>query len=178
MTQTLSDWNTSLFLLINAQAGSPPLMLDMAEFAAESLVVVMFSCLACYLLHHRRDRKVWLGVFCCIAAAMLATYLIRKGFHHPRPFMLGIGTNFLEHAPSSSFPSKHATPVFAAGTYLALLPPTRLFGLAWLLLAAAVAWSRIYLGVHWPLDMAGALLVSLTAALACKYLLAQAKPGT
>lgn len=175
MTETLSDWNTRLFLLINAETDDHPLMLDAAEFAAESLVAVMFAGLAVYLLRHRCNRQVWLGIFCCIATAMLIAYLVRKGFHHPRPFMLGIGTNFLGHPPSSSFPSKHATPLFAAGAYLALIPVTRLFGLAWLILSAAVAWSRIYLGVHWPFDMAGVLLVSLVAAVAVKYLLPKVK---
>ena len=58
---------------------------------------------------------------------------------------------------SHSFPSGHATTSFAAATVIALLVP-RLRVPAFVL-AAAVAWSRVYVGVHYPLDvLAGAVL--------------------
>jgi undecaprenyl-diphosphatase len=58
---------------------------------------------------------------------------------------------------SPSFPSGHAANCFAAATVLAMLGP----GVARVayLVAALVALSRVYLGVHYPLDIvAGALL--------------------
>ena len=33
-------------------------------------------------------------------------------------------------------------------------------------MAAAIAWGRIYVGVHWPFDMAGGVLVGTAGALA------------
>jgi undecaprenyl-diphosphatase len=58
---------------------------------------------------------------------------------------------------SHSFPSGHATTSFACAAVLALALPRLRVPLA--LLAAAVAWSRVYVGVHFPLDvLAGAVL--------------------
>jgi undecaprenyl-diphosphatase len=56
-----------------------------------------------------------------------------------------------------SFPSGHATTSFACATVLALMLPRLRVPL--FLLAAAISWSRVYVGVHWPLDVfAGAAL--------------------
>jgi undecaprenyl-diphosphatase len=56
-----------------------------------------------------------------------------------------------------SFPSGHATTSFACATVLAFAVPR--LRLPLFLLAAAIAWSRVYVGVHYPLDVVvGALL--------------------
>ena len=65
---------------------------------------------------------------------------------------------------SHSFPSGHATVSFACATVLSALVPRA--APAFLVLAAAIAYSRLYLGVHWPLDVvAGAALGVATALL-------------
>jgi undecaprenyl-diphosphatase len=41
------------------------------------------------------------------------------------------------------------------------VPAAKRFGRSLLPLAVVVAWSRVFLGVHWPMDMLGALAVAL-----------------
>ena len=56
---------------------------------------------------------------------------------------------------SGSFPSSHAANIFAAGTILTFF--YRRVCLIWLAIAVTVSFSRIYVGVHYPLDvLAGA----------------------
>jgi undecaprenyl-diphosphatase len=73
-----------------------------------------------------------------------------------------LGHTFIEHAPDSSFPSDHVT-VLASGALTLLLADERRYGLSMLLAGLAVVWARVFVGVHFPLDMAGAVAVACVA---------------
>ncbi|HWT91866.1 MAG TPA: phosphatase PAP2 family protein [Solirubrobacteraceae bacterium] len=76
----------------------------------------------------------------------------------------------IELPASPSFPSGHASGAFASAVVIALLVPK--LRTAALILAILIAFSRVYLGVHFPLDVAvGALLGTATAALVALPLL-------
>jgi undecaprenyl-diphosphatase len=64
---------------------------------------------------------------------------------------------------SQSFPSGHAATAFAAATVLAALVPRA--AVAFFLLAAAIGYSRLYAGVHWPLDVLGGAVIGTATAL-------------
>lgn len=156
-------FNRLLFLHINADGHTPPWLIDGAVGIAEGLIYLM-PVLLLYLwfwgIHpHRR-----LAIKACIVTltALAINQAIAVFWTHPRPFMIGLGHTWISHVPDSSFPSDHMT-VFAA------VAVTLLFGGAWRLGALAaltglvVAWARIFLGLHFPFDMVGAVLVSVSA---------------
>jgi undecaprenyl-diphosphatase len=69
------------------------------------------------------------------------------------------------HTPhSGSFPSGHATIAFACATVIAWQVPRLAFPA--FALAAAIAWSRVYVGVHWPLDVLGGAALGVLVATA------------
>ena len=83
----------------------------------------------------------------------LAADALKGAIPRARPHLHALVTRAHTH----SFPSGHATTSFACATVLALLLPR--LSVPLLALAAAVAWSRVYVGVHFPLDViAGAAL--------------------
>src|SRR3954471_3235087 len=57
-----------------------------------------------------------------------------------------------------SFPSGHVTDNMIIGTICVLF--FRRWGWLYFILAAAIAWSRIYLGAHWPSDVLGTALMA------------------
>jgi undecaprenyl-diphosphatase len=64
---------------------------------------------------------------------------------------------------SHSFPSGHTATAFAGAMVLSFLAPRA--APAFFVLAAAIAYSRLYVGVHFPLDVVGGAVIGLATAL-------------
>lgn len=92
----------------------------------------------------------------CVWGADGLSYLLKLATNRPRPFVAMPHLHVLIARPNSNaFPSSHATTAFAGAVVLSYLAP-RLWPL-FLIAAAAVAYSRLYVGVHYPTDvLAGA----------------------
>lgn len=97
--------------------------------------------------------------------ALCFNQLVDLFYFRPRPFVLNHVTLLIEKsAHSNSFPSNHSAGAFAIA--LVFLWQRRTLGLALLGLAAMLAFSRIFVGVHYPLDiLAGAFSALLAATL-------------
>jgi undecaprenyl-diphosphatase len=71
------------------------------------------------------------------------------------------------HTPS--FPSGHAATSFACAATLARFAPRRVAVILYVL-AALIAYSRVYVGVHYPLDVIGGAVLGLLIARALRRL--------
>lgn len=145
--------------------GSTPVVLAVAFVAAVLLLAVT-----------RRWRPV---VFLATVLVGEITLFLITGtiISRPRPPVEHLGPPL----PTSSFPSGHTSAAISlyGGIAVVVLTRTRAWW-RWLVLAAAVlvaasvAWSRLYYGVHYPTDEIGSALLAVSWLVACWYVL---RPG-
>jgi undecaprenyl-diphosphatase len=154
--------NTDLFLTINSWTGKNALIDNAMIFSAQSLIYILFLAAAVclgYLAYKRHWREVML-FFIALGTSFVILLILSKLYVSSRPFVDHTITQLLPHSANQSFPSDHATASFAIA--LAILVFTRFKKIGWTLLvvAALVGFARIYTGVHYPLDVAGALVTA------------------
>ena len=157
-------WNRNAFLAINAGPQAPAFVIAIARMLASWAIYLAMILLT--LAWVWRGRTVRYALLDATGAALIGLGVaqgIAAIWYHPRPFELGLGRQLLDHLPEASFPSDHATLMFSLAIPQLLSAESRRWGGTLLLLGFAVAWSRIYLGVHFPLDMLGAFGVAAFA---------------
>jgi undecaprenyl-diphosphatase len=112
-------------------------------------------------------RRPWLLVV-LLAADLLAVWLslaLRELIGRDRPPLVYPEPRPLVTVPhSGSFPSGHASASFACATVIAYASPR--LAVPAFVLAAAIAWSRVYVGVHFPLDVLGGAALGVLVSIA------------
>ena len=157
---TLSELNLSLFSWINASPEASNTSIHFAIFIANDLLYCMILLFAWFWLRGNYDtKKQILKAFIFTSIAILISQCISHVYYHPRPFVMEVGRTLIYHAPNGSFPSDHML-IFSSIAFSYLFSAQRKLGISLLVMAWLVAWSRVYLGVHFPLDMLGAFLLA------------------
>jgi undecaprenyl-diphosphatase len=163
-------WDVQLLTLLNQTLACPLLDDLMAVISLVSIPVVMIPFLFGISWFKKREGTALLGIF--VLSTLLAVGMqLLLGRARPA------GVRLVEPLPPfPSFPSGHAAGAFALATLTALFWPRR----RWLPFSGAVlvAYSRVYLGQHYPSDvLAGAILGMATAATVYGFFYAPADPG-
>ena len=171
----IEDLNRQALLLLAASANLGGVRLLGAFALAQWLIYLVPSALVLlWIFGDQDDRVAAVGASAAGLLALLLAGAASSLWFHPRPFMVDGVRNYLNHAPDSSFPSDHATLFFALGFSLLVRRPR---SCAWLWIVfvlggVAVGWARVFLGAHYPFDIAGAALMGAVATI-----VVQSAPG-
>ena len=158
------DWD--LFLAINSLGGHS-LWLDAAgRFLAED-AFLLFGVLLVALwflpggMEPGRARQARVAnATLVLGGALLAAHVIGLFLYRPRPFITHAVTQLITHPPDSSFPSDHTALAFTLVVALwPVLGRTRWFWLAW---GVLIGWARVFVGVHFPMDVVGGAILGAT----------------
>jgi len=173
--ERLREWDEAGFHLINGSLRNPifdllmPFVSNKWNFAIPVAVLLIYV----LLFRPRRARLVVIFAIAVILLTDATSHILKDLFQRPRPFHpLGDAT----HLVSFSFPSNHASNMFALATFLSYNYSRS--GLLCFPLAALVGYSRIYVGSHYPFDVLGGalwgVLIGLLGAAAVQRLMRSA----
>jgi undecaprenyl-diphosphatase len=160
------DADRAFFLWVNAQPGAAAWLIELARAVSGTLPAVTAALAITGAVVWPKWRRPVLAALLALVLAWLAVRAIRVLVPLPRPGALGLGVQWQPQGLRPAFPSMHATTAFAFAAALAASGLRPVAAAAWLV-AMTVAWSRVFLGLHFPSDIVGGLVLgSLLGALA------------
>lgn len=150
------DYGT--FQLINHLAISERFLNPLMVFLAEKAEYLFFAGIILYWFFPKaHNRKMVAEAIVAACAALFINVVIGHFFYRDRPFVSHHVNWLIPHAKNASFPSDHATAAFVIAA--AIWNWRKRDGWLWLILAAGIALSRVWTGVHYPLDVVGGMVI-------------------
>lgn len=180
--ETIKYWDERLFLYLNGmhQEWLDPIM---GGLTGKLIWIPLYAFFVYLIIKHFKKGSIW--ILAGIGLAILMADQTASGFMKPfferlrpchDPRWEGLIYNYGGCGGMYGFVSSHAANTFALAIYLNLLFRGRIKGFGWLFLwAAVVSYTRIYLGVHYPLDIIVGALVGLLSGWVSWFLARKAK---
>jgi undecaprenyl-diphosphatase len=127
---------------------------------------MLFLAIAAIAALVRRRASTFITVAIAIAiATLVADHVLKPLVQRRRPFVVAPAAHVIGGKPDDpSWPSGHAANAVAGALTLSRVVPQA--APVWWGLAVAVAYSRVYLGVHYPADVVGGAIVGLCSGFA------------
>lgn len=114
------------------------------------------------------NKKKGFAICSTLLTSLVTMNLLKAVVRAPRPFQVlpEIEGKRLSTATGYSFPSGHTTAAATFYSSSAFAARKRVLSIICAIAIVLVGVSRMYLGVHWPIDVAGGLILGMTISLA------------
>ncbi len=161
--------NHHLFQLINAPDGLSPLALWLATALAEWLIyLIPVAMVVAWVRGDAGSRHELLQMLLAVLFALAIGQLLAFLWPQPRPAELHLGHQYLQHSADPGLPSDHVTVFWSLALAALVSVHYATWGFPLLALGLVVGWSRVFLGVHFPYDVAAALPVACVGVVAAR----------
>jgi undecaprenyl-diphosphatase len=138
----------------------------LSRVGSDGAIWILIAVLAAF---YWRRPAIFVYVVLADLIAVVSSFLLREAMGRERPALRFPEPHPLVHVPGTpSFPSGHAATSFACAATLAWLTP--LSPVVLYVVASLIAISRVYAGVHYPLDVVGGAALGLGIATALRLL--------
>jgi len=159
------SWSQKLFLFINKHVGKIKILDRFMIFAARYLIMIfLFGVIA--WLFFAQESNLFYFIFTLgsgILGSLILNWIIALFMRKPRPIIEfpSIKQIVKPHQTFKSFPSDHTTIAFTLAFIVIFIGVPAMWEGILLVTASIIALSRIYVGVHYPRDILGGLLMAL-----------------
>lgn len=157
MDIAILDFN--IFWFINHLSHAEPfntIGLAISGFGKMGLIWYIMGLLL-FLREEKKSHWFWVPLITAgLGSWAIVELFLKKLIARPRP-TVEMGAIIVGNGNGFSFPSGHATIAFAMAAVLSHKEPRLRW--VWYLLALAIGLSRIYLGKHYPTDVAGGAII-------------------
>lgn len=152
--------NFSLFFLIFGASHQNPFLDQLMIFGAEYVIYLTFILMFYFSIKgNLAEKKSLILALICLPVAAIIVKIIHLFYFQQRPFVAYDFLPLITQGADASFPSRHTLTMSVSAL------PFMYFKSKWaplfLFLTLWVGISRIYVGVHYPLDILGGILISI-----------------
>jgi len=131
--------------------------------------LVVFSLIYFLLQEKSKKKKMLLFSIFTLPTVFLVAKIMSSLYYSPRPFVAHHFTPLISHAANNGFPSDHALLSFALASIIFIF--NKKLGVALFLAGVIIGVSRIYAGIHSPIDVVGSFLISAVVSLLYYFVL-------
>ncbi len=154
--------NMAVFKAINGFAHESGLFDKTMIILAKYGPLIFMATLAAFYLYgvYRKDKMLRYAAVDTLAITVINMFLgfvIGIFYYEPRPFVFNKVNLLIPHAPDTSFPSDHSLGTMSIA--LGINNYYKICGKVLIILSLLVGVSRVYVGVHYPMDVVGSYLV-------------------
>lgn len=150
------------FQLINNLAGQWRPLDWFGIFCAEYLIFIVVFLIIVWTIFNKNNRRADATIILEIILAGFLSYLVKIFinliYFRSRPFAVHDVNLLIGKLADGSFPSAHAFLSFVMAFTIYLY--NKKLGIVLLILAGLVSVSRIFVGVHYPLDVLGGIILA------------------